>query len=433
MSESIAALTGMVVRIPMVFLAVAIAGTVIQPTMIKSLQNRIAVLLGLLTIWFMMCIPFSVHRGGSVRMLMGYWLTTIMGCFCVMVLGQHLFSIRRLLYAIVAGVLLVMLLGMATSSNPELRNVLGGMNNPNLYGQQLLYALPFLFIPVFLHGLFSFRGLVASAGSALILLKVVFTGSRASFLAIAVVLALLFLRMTFMNRMVMAAASLPTLVIVYMLMPQLAKDRYATILLSNGETVQSIDAVGAMQSAESRKIHFQQSIELTFRNPVFGVGPGMFPVASADYSVDIGEKAYWKETHNTYSQISSESGFPGFLLYIGMLAATIMAQRKTMALARGAPNHSPLAECGIIAFCLFLSTAATIVTGTFSSIGYQIYFPLLGAFSIAVLQLATQITDAARSQQATIRPQQRQPQPSPPKDLRPLAYPRGRVAGNFAE
>jgi len=421
----------------MVFLSISVVGSVFQPMMIKHLQNRMFVILAMITTWFLMCVPFSVHRGGSVRLLIGYWLTTVLACVCVMVIGQTLQSTRRLLYSIVSGVILVLLLSIATGSNPELQKVIGGLTNPNLYGQHLLFALPFLCIPVFLYGLFSLRGILASAGAVLILLKVVFTGSRASFLAIAVMFFLLFLRLSFMKKLLMVAASLPAMMTIYILMPQLAKDRYATILSSDGNAEMSIDAIGAIESANSRKLHFQQSIELTFLNPVFGVGPGMFPVASAEHSEELGEKAFWKETHNTYSQISSESGIPGLILYVAMLITMILAQWKVIAVTRRAPEHSPLAECGIIAYCLFLSTAATIVTGTFSSIGYQIYFPLLGAFSAVVLRLTSQEIAVARNNMATAAktaaavPDARSRRlPGMPQ---PLAYPRAGQSGTFAQ
>lgn len=397
MSETIAALFGVAPRLPMVLLALALVGVAFQPSLVRAVQNRIGLILSLLSFWFLVCIPFSVHRGGSVGFIIGFWLVSVLACVCVMVLGQSVSAIRRMLYAIVSGILLLLILSIVGKSYPSLQAATGSMTNPNLYGQHLLYTLPFLFLPIFRHGLFSARGLIAAAGGLLIFARVAFTGSRASLLAIGVLVLLVFFRLPFVKKLGMVLASIPAGLMILLLMPDMAWERYATILRSDIREAQTGEEKGAIESANSRQYHLQQSIELTFLNPVFGVGPGMFPVASADYSRKQGGKARWKETHNSYTQISSETGLPGLLLYISLLAATVLAQWKVMRMSRGAPEHSVLAECGAIAYSLFLSMAVTLVTGTFSSVGYQFYFPLLGAFSITLLGLTAREMAVARN------------------------------------
>jgi O-antigen ligase len=397
MSETIVALFGIAVRLPMVVLAFALLCTVFHPSLVRAVQNRIGLILTLLTMWFLVCVPFSVHRGGSIKFLFAFWLTALLLCACVMVLGQDIASIRRMLYAVVSGVLVVLILSIIGSSYPAMQSALGGMQNPNLYGQHLLYTVPFLFVPIFRHGLVSLRGMTAAAGSLLIVSKVVFTGSRASLIATALLVCLVFLRLPFVKKMGMAMASIPAMGLILLLMPDLAWERYRTILQNDIRQIQTGEALSAIESANVRKIHLQQSIDLTILNPVFGVGPGMFPVASADYSRDLGERALWKETHNSYTQISSETGVLGLILYTAMLVMTILTQIKVMRLARSAPENSALAECGVVGYSLFVSTLVTLVTGNFSSVAYQIYFPLLGAFSIALLHVTTQGRELAPS------------------------------------
>lgn len=422
LSETIASLFDVVVRIPMVLLALALAGTVFHPSLLQALRNRIGFILCLLSVWFVICVPFSVHRGGSVKFLFSYWLTTLLACACVMVLGQDLNAIRRMLYAIVSGVLLVLILSIAGKSYPALQAALGGMGNPNLYGQHLLYTLPFLFLPIFRHGLVSLRGMTAAAGAVLILFKVVFTGSRASLIATAALLILVFFRVPSVHKLSMLIASIPAVAVILLLMPDLAWERYATILKSDTSQAQTGEALSAIASANVRKVHLRQSIDLTFLNPVFGVGPGMFQVASADYSRELGERAFWKEIHNSYTQISSETGILGLILYVIMLGMTITTQLKVMRLARGAPGSSVLAECGIVGFSLLVSTLVTLITGTFSSVAYQLYFPLLGAFSIALLHVTTQELAAVRKTPAPVPNPRNGPPANPQRDPRRPAY-----------
>jgi O-antigen ligase len=220
----------------------------------------------------------------------------------------------------------------------------------------------------------------------------------------------------------MLIASIPTVLLILLLMPDLAWQRYATIMVSDTSQARTEEALSAIESANTRKIHLQQSIDLTFLNPVFGVGPGMFPVASAEYSLQLGERAFWKETHNSYTQISSESGFIGLILYAVMIIMTIMTEVKVMRLARGAPPGSAVAECHMAGFCLLVSTLVTLITCNFSSSAYQLYFPLLGALSIALLHVTTQELASVRMTPAPA-PNPRNASPvNPRRDPRRPAY-----------
>ncbi len=61
----------------------------------------------------------------------------------------------------------------------------------------------------------------------------------------------------------------------------------------------------------------RQSIQMTFEHPIFGVGPGVFAAASWDERKRAGIGAGNAQvTHNTYTQISSETGIPGFFFFI---------------------------------------------------------------------------------------------------------------------
>ena len=41
----------------------------------------------------------------------------------------------------------------------------------------------------------------------------------------------------------------------------------------------------------------------------------MFAVASSDLAKAEGDPALWQQTHNTYTQVSSETGLPGLVIY----------------------------------------------------------------------------------------------------------------------
>ncbi len=125
----------------------------------------------------------------------------------------------------------------------------------------------------------------------------------------------------------------------------------------------------AAGSAQSRVYLFWKSVEFTVRNPLFGVGPGQFQTAEAEEAKAKGVRGNWHETHNTYTQISSETGIPGGVLFI---AALVMAYRILTRIRKTTfPVTMEHAErVRVMASYLQLSFIATLAGALFLSVGY---------------------------------------------------------------
>ena len=78
------------------------------------------------------------------------------------------------------------------------------------------------------------------------------------------------------------------------------------------------DVSSAYGSAEQRQHLFWRSLEVTLEHPLFGVGPGNFPIISDS----------WLVTHNSYTQMSSEGGIPALVLYVMVLWAGFKNLKK---------------------------------------------------------------------------------------------------------
>ena len=71
-------------------------------------------------------------------------------------------------------------------------------------------------------------------------------------------------------------------------------------------------------------------------HPIEGVGVGKFPVASPDYVLQPGTlertdlvfSSAPKVTHNTYLEVLSETGFPGFLLFMAVILSCLACALK---------------------------------------------------------------------------------------------------------
>lgn len=148
----------------------------------------------------------------------------------------------------------------------------------------------------------------------------------------------------------------------------------------------------AYESAQQRDMLLKKSIAMTFEHPLFGVGPGNFDVTSG----------VWRVTHNTYTQISSETGLPGFVLYIMILCCAWTNLGRAKRLSRGDGQLNMFAGAIQASFVGFLFGSF------FASEGYQYFTYFLIAYTTAVYRIAKTRHEAAAvpiSTAASFRPE----------------------------
>ncbi len=121
---------------------------------------------------------------------------------------------------------------------------------------------------------------------------------------------------------------------------------------------QQEDIAAAYDSAEARRQLFWRSVEVTKEHLIFGVGPGNFQEISG----------LWRETHNAFTQLSSEGGVPAFVLYVLILWCGFKNLMATNRLARERP------ESRLLARALLASLAGYVAGSVFLSVGYA-FFP----------------------------------------------------------
>jgi len=117
-------------------------------------------------------------------------------------------------------------------------------------------------------------------------------------------------------------------------LPEIARYRYliAGIVLIAGLAVfavrfQAYFAKGAT-SASARVIYWQAAWQTALKHPLFGTGPGTFQKPFAEIKPPDAEMA--RLVHNDYLEQASDSGFPGFILYLAMMGTfLVLLYRKT--------------------------------------------------------------------------------------------------------
>jgi O-antigen ligase len=140
----------------------------------------------------------------------------------------------------------------------------------------------------------------------------------------------------------------------------------------------------AVDSSASRLAVLKESVRLTLARPLTGVGPGMFALAVAESAKERGKHVVWLETHNSYTQVSSECGLPALAFYtmtlLSCLLGTTSIYRKFR--NRKDPRH---AEIAATAFALRSSLLAFAVTAMFASVAYQGQLPTLAGLTVAFM------------------------------------------------
>ena len=109
------------------------------------------------------------------------------------------------------------------------------------------------------------------------------------------------------------------------------------------------------------------SLILTAKHPVFGVGPGQFQ--------NITET--WFVTHNTYTQLSSETGIPGLVLFLLLLRRVFRNLHEIENTERFRTDP----EAQVFASTLRAAFVGYLVSAFFAAYGYELFIYALVAFT----------------------------------------------------
>ena len=364
-----------IARLPLLTSLVVLLCMVLRGGLMRVWQAVEGKMLLGFTAWCIVCIPFSSWRGGSFATVKDEWLKSLI-CFMLVVgLTVTLRQVRRLMVTIAFATLLLTLMALVKQHRTlgRLSFDVGMFSNPNDLAQALLLGVPLLFALNLPQSNVFYRLLTAAAAAPMILATIE-TGSRAAILAMLLMLLMVFVRVGYMGKLVLTLVIAAGGIVAVMVVPDAIRNRLTTVMGSQQEEayVAEQEDVAAVASAESRKELFLQSIRFTIQHPLFGVGPGTFQHASVAETTSIGERGMWRQTHNMYTQISSECGLPGFALYFGTVFVLFWKFRSLRKMCGNDPRLDEVRKMLLIYSTSFVSV---LVTGTFSSVGYQLLLP----------------------------------------------------------
>lgn len=388
-------LIGINLKITMILNLVFWAAAVASGGIFRVLESRTARLMGLFYVCMIVSYPFSMWRGGSVESMTAA-LRSLLLMASIIALAVTTTWTMRLMYVIGISMAMAGVLSAVFGEQSDLGRLAlasGTLSDPNVYAMSLLMGLPFVLMQVKNEESW-FRKAIPLAAILPILYAAIQTGSRGGLIAMGVLFGVLLLRSSMEKRIALLVLAGMGVAAALVIFPEQVMGRYLTFFRA-AQSGNVADNEIAAASASARKYLFIRSIELTLQNPLVGVGPGMFSNAEGSDAREQGYKGVWHETHNTYTQVSSEIGIPAMLLYISGLV-TALGGIYRISKTKGPPGKQEWEKVRNAAFYLHLSLVTAMAGACFLSIGYNGPLFILTGLAVALEQTTAREFGAQR-------------------------------------
>lgn len=325
----------------------------------------------------------SIWRGGSFAVLFPYLRTTMILVILIPAVAVSTRSIARAMKAAGLAGLSVVIMGLTSndfrSGRLELSGAGASIENSNDYAALLMFLMPAMAYltmrksnSIFL----KIVGIAALCGGCFLILS---TGSRGAL--ISMMLSVVYILKVGSGK-VRLAILVGVPLVVLMAVPFIPKEASARLASLFGKDDNSALTEEAASSKQQRTELLMESLRFTLQHPLIGVGPGTFQVYQAQVAKDRGQLGMWHETHNSYTQVSSECGIPAFLFYVAAIIMSFVVFRRA--------SKSPDPELKALASVLSLMLVSFCVCMFFLSQGYGFGFPVLGGFAISMERLLKQ-------------------------------------------
>lgn len=324
--EFISAKLGIDSHLLIVFGAVAYFATFIAGGFLRGFQEKSTWMWFGFLVCMALATAMSIWRGGSFAVFSPYIRTTFPLVLLIPAVAYTTDDIRKMINTIgIAGVVVIgigFVLGGSAEGRLDIESPGASIGNANDYAAHLIFVLPAIIFVLFARersGIIKLLG-IPVVGAALYL--ILHTGSRGGLVGIIVAVVYAMFKG---SGKVRAGLLIGIPVLGLLSIPLLPHD---TVLRLESLFSSQDEPGEAVASQEQRQALFWASVNATLAHPLLGVGPGCFQIYQGDVAGEHGERGMWHETHNAYTQISSENGIPAFLLFLFAIIVTGRALQK---------------------------------------------------------------------------------------------------------
>lgn len=328
------------------------------------------------SLWIVVTVPFSFWRGGALPLVEDYWRTNVI---IFVLLGGLLrkwnefeWLLRAMAIACVFNLVIIKVYARLDESG-RMHLPFGALANSNDYAAHLLLLLPSLLWVALVAKSLTTR-IVVLATVAYGLFAVLASASRGALVA-TVAGAIYFVCLSSKKQRIWTAGILVVIGVgVFSLESQEVVQRMLSFSKNSGSSSEE-----AIESSDMRQMLLRDAILLAIKHPLFGVGPRSFTTVE-----EKGRPAsMWHEAHNSYAEVASECGFPGFLFFAGGLTSSFLVfwhiarrYRKTVRAMR-VYNAALCMQLMMVMFCL---------AAGFLNFAYSFHFPLIVGTSLAMAE-----------------------------------------------
>lgn len=351
---------------------------------------------------FLVCmlfsLPFSSWVGGSAGAFRLYLLFSFPLLFTVGGLPVDFKEVQTTFSVIGAAGLFVIAaagaLASADSGRVEMTSASQTIGNSNDLASHLILIVPFLlFIATDRRKPSLIRySMIPAIGWAL---KIILgTASRGGLVAVIVSLLFVLFRAPAKQRLAALVFSAVVAVSIPLFLGGIAKTRLSTLLSGDSADADSSADVQAeaSESKESRNYLLKQSLIYTMQHPLFGVGMAQFSNFEGKTATGEGRIGNWHETHNAFTEVSSECGVPALIFFVLGIGSAFRAVNKTYGRAR----REGYTEIANVSFCYLLSMVGFVTSIVFLANAYRFYLPAMIGLAIALSTAAEREMSAGR-------------------------------------
>jgi O-antigen ligase len=382
LSEVISSLAGVNTYLFYAFAPVAILAVIASGRMRQVFRQKAVRFWLWFALWMVLAVPFSLWKGGSFNFVATYLKTDFLLLLTTVTLARTWPDCRKLIYAVAAAAVVnIATVNLFDTGGNRLHSrLVSTIGNSNDLAAHLLLVVPFLLFIALKPRTGLFLRFFSAAAGTLGIFDILKSSSRGALIALLLTVSFWFVRGSLRQKAFVGAGAVVVLVFFTILLPPSSRQRLMSFSEGAGSSQE------ALESSEIREYLLKQSIADTLHHPLFGVGPDEFGLyngsttAESTASGDPEHYVSWRETHNSYTQISSECGIPALVFYLAAGISTFALLAKIRKRANGACRQ----EIVTAANCLTIGLMAYSIAIFFVNFGYYFQFPVISGLVVAM-------------------------------------------------
>jgi len=319
-------------------------------------------------------IPFAYWRGGAFDTVVNKFSKGPIVALLIAMAVTQLFELRKLLFiqaSVVALISVASIIFHRTEGGRLMGIQKGILENPNDLAINIAINLP-LCLAFLFAARGGFKKILWAFGMVCMLYAVVATYSRSGMVATIITSLICLWEFGVKGKrtiFLMSTGLIGFLALAIMVSTPRYFIRLESLFKGN---IEGSDDRGSL---EARSELLKESLWLIAHHPLFGVGPGNFPVVTGE----------WRVAHNTYTELGAEGGLPALGLFVALLFLSLRKIRNTQKL----PGYARDGSIRLWSSALWAAMAAYIAGAMFASTEYNLFPYFMVGYICALYQIAS--------------------------------------------